>query len=287
MKVELLYDAKATLGEGPAWDAKTNSLYWVDILEKRIHVHADENRLIQLQDYVSCVAPCTDGSLVLTHRFGVWTLKLDSGKLTEISVPSGEPNHNRFNDGKCDPAGRLIAGTMDMGEREASGSLYSFQANGSYKKLLGDIRISNGLAWSPDHKTLYYIDTPTREVKAFDYDVTTGEIANPRTALTIPAEFGWPDGMTSDTQGHLWICMWGGAQVTRWDVKQARLLDQIQIPAWNVTSCAFGGKNMDQLYVTSARTGMDEADLKEYPLTGGLFKVETNVVGMPTFQFGN
>ena len=121
-------------------------------------------------------------------------------------------------------------------------------------RLLDGIRISNGLAWSPDYKTFYYIDTPTREVKAFDYDLSTGQIANPRVVITVPETLGWPDGMTSDTEGNLWIAMWGGAQVTRWNPQSGKLLEQIPLPAKNVTSCVFGGKRSERtLHHLSAR----------------------------------
>ena len=152
--------------------------------------------------------------------------------------------------------------------------------------MLSGVTISNGLAWSVDHKTFYYIDTPTREVKAFDYDLATGQIANPRVAIYVPESLGWPDGMTSDTDGNLWIAMWGGAQVTKWNPNTGKLLEQIPVPALHTSACVFGGKDMNELYVTSARKGMSEADLKKYPLSGGLFKVITNVEGMPTFEFG-
>jgi sugar lactone lactonase YvrE len=285
-QVELIVDAKATLGEGPAWDAKTHTLYWVDILEKRLHIYDGADRSIQLKDYVGCLAPCKDGRLILALRFGFWTLDLAAAKMTEIAVPRGEPPTNRFNDGKCDPAGRLLAGTMDMNERAASGALYSLSPNFEIVKLLDGIRISNGLAWSPDSKTLYYIDTPTREVKAFDYDLETGQIGNMRVVIRVPEKLGFPDGMTSDMDGHLWIAMWGGAQVTRWDARRGTLLEQVQVPAWNVTSCVFGGEEMNELYITSARSGMDAVDLSHYPHSGGLFRLQTNVRGMPTFEFG-
>jgi sugar lactone lactonase YvrE len=141
------------------------------------------------------------------------------------------------------------------------------------------------MAWSPDYKTLYFIDTPTREVKAFDYDLETGALANPRAAVSIPEAFGWPDGMTSDTRGNLWIAMWGGAQVTKWNPATGQLLEQIPVPAKNVSSCVFGGTDRTELYITSARKGLDEAALKQYPLTGGLFRLQTHVEGMPTFEF--
>jgi sugar lactone lactonase YvrE len=191
MSVELLLDARAELGESPAWNAKTQTLYWVDILKKQLHIFRRQDRIIQLDDYVSCVAHCKNGRLILAMRRGFWTIDPDDVKsLIELAVPAREPSTNRFNDGKCDPAGRLLAGTMDMAERATVGSLYSLSLAGQIRKLLAGIHISNGLAWSPDYKTLFYIDTPTRCVKAFDYDLATGSIADPRLAMLIPAELG-------------------------------------------------------------------------------------------------
>jgi sugar lactone lactonase YvrE len=174
---------------------------------------------------------------------------------------------------------------MDLNEKDPNGALYSFDGKQT-TRLLDGITISNGLAWSVDYKTFYYIDTPTREVKAFDYDLETGQIANPRAAIYVPESLGWPDGMTSDTDGNLWISIWGGAQVTKWNPKAGKLLEQIAVPALHTSSCVFGGKDMNELYITSARVGMSEENLKKYPLSGGLFKVITNTTGMPTFEFG-
>jgi sugar lactone lactonase YvrE len=282
MKIELLFDTKASLGEGPIWDGRTQTLYWIDILNKR--VYREGSVIAQLDDFIGCIAPRTGGGLVLTTRFGFASLEVDSAKLTSLASPEREPSNNRFNDGKCDPRGRFLAGTMDMGESDPTGSLYSFDGK-SVIKLLDSVTISNGLTWSPDHKTFYYIDTPTRKVRAFEYDLETGAIASPREAVYVPESLGWPDGMTSDVQGNLWIAMWGGAQVTKWDPRTGRLLEQIPVPAKNVSSCIFGGKDLNVLYLTSARKGLDEAALKEYPLTGGVFRMETNVEGMPTFEF--
>ncbi|NWG05245.1 MAG: SMP-30/gluconolactonase/LRE family protein [Chloroflexi bacterium] len=282
MQAELLFDAKALLGEGPIWDARTQTLYWIDILEKR--VYAEGNVLAQLDDFIGCIAPRVHGGLVLTTRFGFASLEVEPVKLTPLASPADEPATNRFNDGKCDPRGRFLAGTMNLNETDPTGSLYSFDGS-SITKLLGGVTISNGMAWSPDHKTFYYIDTPTREVKAFDYDVETGAIANPRVVIRVIDGLGWPDGMTSDMQGNLWIAMWGGAQVTKWDPASGQLLKRIPVPAKNVSSCVFGGKNRNELYLTSARKGLDEIALAEYPLTGGVFRLETDVEGMPTFEF--
>ena len=281
MQAELLLDAQALLGEGPAWDAKTQTLYWVDILEKRIY--AGTELLAQLDDFIGCLAPCKNGHLILGMRASFVDFEPAISRQTLLAILT-ESATNRVNDGKCDPAGRFLAGSMDMNEKEASGSLYSFDGK-AVTRLLEGIRISNGLAWSPDHKTFYYIDTPTRIVKAFDYDVNSGAIANQRIAISVPDSFGWPDGMTSDTEGNLWIAMWGGAQVTKWNPQTGQLAERVSFPALQTSSCVFGGKNMNELHVTSARVGMSEADLKKYPLSGGLFRVKTNVEGMPTFEF--
>ncbi|MEW6402345.1 MAG: SMP-30/gluconolactonase/LRE family protein [Chloroflexota bacterium] len=281
MRAELFLDAKATLGEGPAWDAKTQSLCWVDILQKR--VYRGTEILAELPDLVGCLAPRPNGHFILGTRLSFADLDPATGKLTVLATLTESAN-NRINDGKCDPAGRFLVGTMDMNEKDSSGSLYSFDGKAA-TPLLGDVCISNGLAWSPDHKTFYYIDTPTREVKAFDYDLVTGQIANMRVVIHVPQSLGWPDGMTSDMQGNLWIAMWGGAQATKWNPNAGELLEQIPVPALHTSSCVFGGRDMNELYVTSARKGMSEADLVKYPLSGGLFKIETKTEGMPTFEF--
>ena len=282
MKTEILYDVKATLGEGPAWDEKTQTLYWVDILGKRIYAGGEV--LAELDDYIGCLAPTQNGHLIVGKRASFVDFDPATSQQT-VLVTLPESATNRMNDGKCDPAGRLIAGTMDMNETDPTGSVYSYDGK-SNRVLFRDVTISNGMAWSADHKTFYYIDTPTCEVRAYDYDVKTGEIANRRKAFDVPKSLGWADGMTSDTEGNLWIAMWGGAQVTRWNPNTGQLLEQIPVPALQSSCPVFGGKNRNELYVTSARKGMSESDLNKYPLSGGLFKVETKYEGMPTFEFG-
>ena len=294
MQPEIIFDTRATLGEGSTWDAKTGTLYWVDILEKRLHYHRrDENGFIQLEEMPGCLAPCKDGNLIIAlsgtnesdkERGRFARLEPATAQLTTlISIP--ESDNNRFNDGKCDPAGRFLAGSMNLDETTPSGAFYSFDGH-TASRLLEGTRISNGLAWSPDYKTFYYIDTPTREVTAFDYDLSTGQIANPRAAIRVPEALGWPDGMTSDMEGNLWIAMWDGAQVTRWDPQTGKLLEQIPLPARNVSSCAFGGEELNELYITSACKGLDQAALSAYRYSGSLMRVQTRVRGMPTFEFG-
>jgi len=295
MQPELLLDARADLGEGPAWDASRGLLYWVDIHTGRLHTYdpsAEIDRWVNVGESLGCVAPRpvslqTRGtSLVIALNSGFMTFNLPSQRMVLLANPEPHLTGNRFNDGKCDPAGRFLAGTMDDAEKEASGSLYSYSPDGTLKTLLTGVRISNGLTWSPDYQTFYYIDTPTRQVTAFDYDLATGNIANPRPVVNVPPKLGWPDGMTSDAEGMLWVAMWGGAKLTRWNPATGQLLEAIPVPALNVTSCVFGGPDLTDLYITSARKGMSAEQLAKDPLSGGLFRIRTKMRGMPSFVFG-
>lgn len=295
MQPELLLDARADLGEGPAWDASRGLLYWVDIHTGRLHTYDPSEEIdhwVSVGESLGCVAPRpvslqTRGtSLVIALNSGFMTFSLPSQRMVFLANPEPHLTGNRFNDGKCDPAGRFLAGTMDDAEKEASGSLYSYSPDGTLKTLLTGVRISNGLTWSPDYQTFYYIDTPTRQVTAFDYDLATGNIANPRPVVNVPPKFGWPDGMASDSEGMLWVAMWGGAKLTRWNPATGQLLEAIPVPALNVTSCVFGGPDLTDLYITSARKGMSAEQLAKVPLSGGLFRIHTKIKGMPTFEFG-
>jgi sugar lactone lactonase YvrE len=289
MQAELVLEAQAELGEGPAWDEAEGLLYWVDIHVGRLHLfqpRTGNDRSIPIGEPLGCVAPCLRQGVVLGVRSGFARLDLGHLTLTHLANPEPDLTGNRFNDGKCDPAGRFLAGSMDDAEVEASGSLYSLAADGTWKTLRKGLRIPNGLAWSPDYRTFYHIDTPTRQVQAYDYDLERGEIAGPRTVLSVPPELGFPDGMTSDVDGILWIALWGGAQVTRWDPASGRMLEGIPLPALQPTSCVFGGLGMTDLYITTARIRLSAGQLKRYPLSGGLFRVQTSVQGLPTFRFG-
>ena len=268
MQADLLLDAKATVGESPAWDATTQTLYWVDILEKRIY--AGDRRLADLDNFIGCLAPCDNGHLILGVRFSFVDLEPNSGQQTVLASLDSELPANRFNDGKCDPAGRLLAGTMDLNEKDPTGSLYSFDGNQTIR-LLDGITISNGLAWSPDYKTLYYIDTPHAKCRL---SIMTSKQVKWQThschwIFRIPTSWhGWND------IRHGWQFVdpryQGGAQVTKWDPKAGKLLEQIPVHALHTSSCVFGGRDMNELYVTTARKGLSDTDIKKYPLSGGI-----------------
>jgi sugar lactone lactonase YvrE len=286
--VELVIDAKAVLGEGPSWDKKHGELYWVDIEGKMIHIfnlESGERRTIEAGQRIGALVPRESGGAVAALENGLYFVDLELGSFDLIINPEGDKPDIRFNDGKCDPMGRFWVGTMSMSGKEGQGSLYCLETDGILTKKLDGLGISNGLAWSPDHSFMYFIDTPTRNVVRFEYDLETGSIRNPEIAVTIPEGEGFPDGMTIDSEGHLWIAHWGGGKVSRWNPATGNLVTEVEIPALNVTSCAFGGEDLLDLYVTTARDGMSEEELKKYPNAGGVFKVRTATKGLPSFQY--
>ncbi len=286
-QVELVLDAKATLGEGAIWHAPGQVLYWVDILAGQVHVFKPStgvDRAVEAGQPVGTVVPRRSGGVMVAVQHGFGSLDLETGELHIVNDPEADRPGNRFNDGKCDPAGRFWAGTMQEGAPN-QGSLYVLEAEGRVWRALSEVTTSNGIAWSHDHQTMYYIDTPTREVAAFDYDLETGAIGNRRVAVTIPADDGAPDGMTIDAEGMLWVAHWNGGRVTRWDPARGWLLQTIRLPVSRVTSCAFGGPGLDELYITSARTGLDKATLARQPLAGGLFRARPGVAGVPAFEY--
>jgi sugar lactone lactonase YvrE len=283
MTPELYLDARATLGEGPVW--LDGALTWVDILEKKVHITRDgQDQFLQLDDKPGCIVPRKSGGYVLAAARSFLTLDAGSGKSTVIASPDPDPG-NRFNDGKCDPRGRLLAGTMDDAEQRDSGSLYSLAPGGTVTHLFSGVRISNGLAWSADGHSFYHIDTPTRFVTAYDYDLDDGALSNPRKVIHVPEELGWPDGMAIDARGQLWIALWGGSALSVWDPATGSLIRRVPVPALNVTSCAFGGSNGDELFVTSARVRTDEQALQKFPHAGGVFHFKPGVDGPPPAVF--
>lgn len=285
-KVELIIDAKAALGEGPIWDYDKKILYWIDIINKQLRIFDPKThieRKIILNQQIGTVVVGTNERLVLALENGFYFLDLETEETSFIANPESNIPGNRFNDGKCDPAGRFWAGTLSKEKGKAN--LYCLNTDLSITKKIDNVTTSNGIVWNMETKKMYYIDTPTNEVWGFDYDVESGEITNKEVVIKIPNGEGGPDGMTIDSDGMLWIAHWGGWKVSKWNPKIGRRLEEIKIPASQVTACAFGGDNFDELYITTARVGIKDEDLKEQPNAGGLFRVKTDVKGMISYKF--
>jgi sugar lactone lactonase YvrE len=282
---EVIFHAKAQLGEGAIWHSRQHLLYWVDILGKRLwqtNPATNQHEPFEIGQFVGTVVPRHHGGVMLALHHGFAVYYPATLKLSMICDPENNQPALRFNDGKCDPAGRFWAGTMPVEGPAPLGSLFCLYPDHRVERKLTGIGCSNGIAWSLDHKTMYYIDTRLQRVDAFDYDLATGHIANRRIAFSVPRELGFPDGSTLDAEGMLWIAHWGGGCVTRWNPVTGQLLAKIQFPTPQITSCAFGGPNLDQLYVTSARVGQ-ESD----PLAGSLFRVELGIQGIPACEFAS
>jgi sugar lactone lactonase YvrE len=287
-QAELIVDAKVQLGEGPSWDARNRVLYWVDILGKQVHIYdpaSKTDRTIDVPGLVGSVVPRASGGLIAALQDGFYSVDLDSGKSAKLAAPAAMHGKIRFNDGKCDAAGRFLAGTMSLVGESKAGELYSLHENLSIETLVSPVTTSNGLAWSPDHRVFYYIDTPTKQVVAYDYDLSKGTIANKRVVIQIPDGQGVPDGMTSDTEGMLWVAQWDGFRLSRWNPETGERLLTVQLPAARVTSCVFAGEQMNELYITTASTGLSDQAKAEQPLAGGLFYYKAGVRGMPTYAF--
>jgi sugar lactone lactonase YvrE len=289
LQIEIVIDHTCLLGEGPVWDAKRKLICWIDILNGIIHEYSPNEktyRSIAIHQMIGSFAFCTNGNFIAALQNGFAFIDRETEEIKMIADPESHLPDNRFNEGKCDPAGRFWAGTMALSEEPGAGNVYTLHNDLAPTKKIEDVAVSNGMAWSADHKTFYYIDSPTFEIVAYDYDKSNGQISNKRTIIKIEKNDGAPDGMTIDNEGMLWIAHWGGWQVTRWDPESREKLYNIKLPVARVTSCTFGGDNFEDLYITSAKVGLTENELKMQPLAGSLFVLrDCGFKGVPAFEF--
>jgi sugar lactone lactonase YvrE len=288
MDLETVCGQICELGEGPVWDTNRNSIIWIDIITGQIHEYSfatNSQKTHAVNEMIGSFAICKNGNLVLATKSGFGFLDRETGEIKNCTNPETDLPNNRFNDGKCDPAGRFWAGSMSLTENKNTGNLYVFEKNKCNKKL-ENLTISNGLAWSGDHKTMYFIDTPTMQIVSFDYDKSTGNIAQKRTIINFPSNEGYPDGMTIDSEGMLWIAHWGGWRVSRWNPNTGNKLTEIKLPAANITSCTFGGDKLQDLFITSAKKGLNKSELASQPLAGAIFIIRNcGFNGLPAFKY--
>ena len=281
-------DVHAILGEGPWWDAPTATLLWVDIEGRRLHrldpvTGRTSGR--DLDQMPGAVVGRPAGGFAVALEDGIWVADADAGVLRRIAAIESDDPLTRMNDASCDRRGRLWVGSMAHDSRPGAGALYRVETDGSVERVLADVSISNGIDWSPDDRLMYYVDSATRRIDVLDYDLETGCPRDGRTLAHLPEGAGIPDGLTVDAEGYLWVALWDGWSVRRYS-PSGDLDRVVRFPVARVTSCAFGGPGLTDLYVTSASSGLSPAEIAEQPLAGVLFVVQPGVRGLEATPFG-
>jgi sugar lactone lactonase YvrE len=281
-----ILSAGSTLGEGPVW--YDSRLWFVDIEGASLHrwnPATGRYDTWQFEALIGFAVPAADGRWVLgLHTGPAWWAPGDETPVA-ISAVVDEPERRRLNDGKCGPDGRLYFGTMRRKPEIGIAALYRMDRDLSVRSLIQGVTVSNGLAWDPARRTMYYIDTQTNRVDAFDWISATGAIANRRPAVEFLDAPGQPDGMCIDREGNLWVALWGGGCVQRVDPRTGELLGRVTVPAELVTSCCFGGPDLKDLYITTARIGLSANELERQPGAGDIFHVRSEVPGLPCDLF--
>jgi L-arabinonolactonase len=288
--IECVVDAHALLGESTYWDPKASVLWWIDIFSKAVHRFDPKTKnddMFVVPDYLGCLAVRERGGLVLTTAKGFFFCDPASGKLDPIVDPESAMPDTRFNDGKTDRQGRFWSGSMfeSPGKPAAKiGSLYRLDADLSVHRTVTGVGCSNGLAWSPDSRTMYFTDSHTPVVTAYDFDPATGAVGAGRVFCDLSDMQGIVDGSTVDVEGCYWATIPFKGKVLRFDPK-GKLMRTIDLPTDLPTCCEFGGEALDTLYVTTATLRRTPEALKDQPLAGGLFAIDVGVKGLPLVPF--
>lgn len=279
-------DVTATLGEGPYWVPDDECLLWVDISEGQLHrtdVASGSTESVKL-DAVSAAFPAAGGG-ILTAGGNQLTLRFLAGgeekQPPRVVAEAPAREGVRFNDGGVDPAGRVWIGSMHTDESEPLGELYRLDPDGTLTPVVRKVTISNGLGWSPDGSRLYYVDSPSRKIDMFDYDSAAGEASGRRVFADLRYADGVPDGLTVDADGCVWVAMWGGAAIRRF-TPAGKPDVMLPVPVARPTSCAFGGPDLSDLYVTSASIGLSESARAAQPLAGRLLRLRPGPFGLPS-----
>ena len=289
-KPEVVAGGNAILGESPLWSPAEAALYWVDINNPTIHrldPASGARERWHIETEIGSIGLAGPRRMVAGLRTGAHYVDLETGKIEPICDPEGEGrfNRNRMNDGKIDRAGRFWVGTMNDPGHQPLGTLYRIDRDGGAAPVLGGIRVPNALCWSPDSRVMYFTDSYSHQIWAFDFDLETGAMENKRVFAAIAEDAGVPDGATVDADGFVWCAHMFGSRVSRY-APDGSLDRTIALPVPQVTSCAFGGADLETLYITTASLRMDRAALAEQPLAGALFAVDPGVRGLPEPVFG-
>jgi sugar lactone lactonase YvrE len=285
--IECIVDSRSELGEATMWDPREQVLWWVDIKRRLIH-RTDpltrETTHFEAPQDLGCLAIREDGGLVVTMTDGFFFFDPVTGAFDKIVDPEADLPQNRFNDGKTDRQGRFWSGTMHDKVAGKTGSLYRLDPDLSCHRMFEGVVCSNALAWSPDSRTMYYADSFEHAVWAFDFDPTSGEIANRRVFIDTRSTGGLPDGGTVDAEGCYWITLPVTGKVSRYD-PTGREMRTIVLPTVLPTCCGFGGRDLDILFVTTAIFGRDPEKLATERNPGGLFALDVGVKGLPEAYF--
>jgi len=290
VNVEVACDALATIGEGPIWDERSGWLHWVDIPAGQVHRFAPadgSDSQIEVGQPVGSLGLGTLGGLVLGIRDGFGLIQNGASELGAVIEVERDVPGNRMNDGRCDPAGRFWAGTMAWDHTPGSGSLYKLENSGGglcAVSVLAGLTVANGLDWSPDGGLLYYIDSPTQRVDVFDFDAGDGTLQRRRPFVQIPEADGLPDGMVVDAAGCVWVALFGAGRVRRY-TPAGRIDLEIVFPVSLVTSLAFGGADLGDLYVTTARHRLTDEERAEQTHAGSLFVCRPGPRGLVSRRF--
>jgi sugar lactone lactonase YvrE len=284
-RIECIADVRANVGEGPVWVAAEQALYWVDNKGRKVFRRSESGDVDTFETpfEICCLAPKRSGGFIAGTDKGLAAIDPAAGRYDVLENPESSIPGNRFNDGKVDPWGRFWSGTMDNSEKAATGSLYRFEADLSWMKMDSGYRVTNGPAFDRQRLRMYHTDSAAKTIYVFDLS-NSGELSDRRVFCSFGEQDGSPDGMTVDRDGHLWVCFWDGWCIRRLSPAGA-VVQRIEMPVQRPTSCAFGGPDLDRLYVTSARLGFDEDALRMQPCAGGLFLVDTGVRGVSETSF--
>lgn len=279
---EQVTDPIAEHGEGPVWHSGWPGLRWVDMLRGDV-LERDEATGEVSRQHVGTVAaalrPRVGGGVVIAVERGFAVASDDLRTVTPLDEVWSDPGI-RMNEGGCDPDGRFYCGSMAYDQADGAASMYRLDGDGTVHRIMDGLTISNGLTWSADGTTAYYVDTRTQRIDAFDY--TTGDgLTGRRPVVRIPADAGGPDGLTIDSDGNLWVALYGGSAV-RGYAPDGTLLHEVRVPATNVTACTFGGPGLATLYITTSQQGVD---LSEQPLAGALFRADVGATGLPPLPY--
>lgn len=288
---QCVFEARNVCGEGPVWDDEAQALYWVDIPEKRIFRRDEASGSVEswpVPADIGAIALRRSGGLIAGLRSGFALVDLDKETCEIFASPEDGLADNRLNDGKCDPRGRFWCGSLhdeaDPAKRRPIGRVYRVDPDLACTAIIEGVKTTNGIDWSPDGRTLYFTDTPTLKIMAYEFDMDSGSIGTPRVFAEVPPGNGRPDGVAVDSEGFLWSAHFDGWRVTRY-APDGSIDRVLSLPVQNVTSCAFGGPDLRTLYITSATEDLSPEDLAAQPLAGGLFACRPGVQGRPMNRF--